>query len=134
MQVTIDVAEICHVDGRTSSVQVVAEGNSHGGLLRAGLAQRGAGFEANLRELAFAVVPVKKVRERVISHVNVRPAGVVEVGPNDAETVVTVRIIHAGGLGNVGKRAIAVVVEQRIACALQSAWSAIDIDTAIFAE
>ena len=44
------------------------------------------------------------------------------------------RVIHAGGLGNVGKRAIAVVVEQRIACALQSARSAIDIDTAIFAE
>src|SRR5678815_5301727 len=100
--------------------------SSHGGLLRARLAQRGAGFEANLGEPAFAVVAVKKVRQRVVGHVDVRPSGVVEVGPNDTETVVTVRVIHAGGLGNVGERAIAVVVEQRIACTLQSARSAID--------
>ncbi len=115
-------------------MQVVAQGNAHGGLLRTRLAQRGAGFEAHLGELALAVVAVKKVRQRVVGHIDVRPASIVEVGPHDPESVVAVRVVHAGGLGDVGERAIAIVVEQRIPGALQAARSAVNVDATVFAE
>ena len=60
-------------------------------------------------------------------------ACVIEVGPDDSEAIVAARVAHARLLGNVSEGSISVVMEERVACALQAAWTALDIDSAIFA-
>ncbi len=113
---------------------VVADGDTHGCLLGAVFADCGAGLETDVLEFAVAFILVEKFWRRVIGDVNIRPAGVVEVGPDHAKPVVAVWIAYSGGFGYFGERAVAIVVEERVAGASQSARAALHVDAAILAE
>ena len=51
---------------------------------------------ADLLERAVLLVRVQEVRRRIVGHVQIRPAVVVEVEPGDAESEIAVGIADAG--------------------------------------
>ena len=114
-------------------MQVIANGNAHGGLLRTVFAYGCTGLEADVLESSVAQVLVEELRRGIVGDVNVRAPGVVEVGPNHAETVVAVGIADSGGFGNVSERSVSIVVKERIARAFQAAWAALHVDATILA-
>ena len=127
------VGKVRDVERRQAGVFVVAERDAHRALLGAVGAHGRARLETDVGELAVAVVAIEILRRRVVGDVDVGAALVVEVGPQYAQAVVAARIVNAGGLGNIGEGAVAVVVIERVARAAQSARSALHVDAAILA-
>ena len=76
---------------------------------------------------------VQKLRGRIVRHVNVGTAGIVKVRPHDAHAVVAAGVADSRALGHIRERSVAIVVEQRIARALQTPRTALHVDAAIFA-
>src|ERR1043166_1528524 len=103
---------------------VIACRHAHAGLRLAIGAVRRAGFNRNVREGAVSIVPVQRRRGRIIGHVNVGPAIVVEIRHEHTETVGPGRFPDPGLFGDVGESAVTVVVEQDVLAAVESRWSA----------
>ena len=72
---------------------VVADGDSHGCLFRSVFADGGAGFQTDIFEFAIALILVEEFRRRVVGDIDVGPAGVVEVGPDHAQSVIAIGIV-----------------------------------------
>ena len=105
-------------------VHVVAHRQAHGGDLAAILVQREAGDVALIFEGAVALVDVEIVGLGVVGHQQVGLAVVVHVDKDGGEAVVSAGIGDAGFHADVGKGAVAVVVEEVVGLALQSARAA----------
>src|SRR5215469_9672423 len=127
------VSEVGDIERFESGVVVIAKGNAHRALLGTIGADGGAGLESDVGELAVTIVAIEILRSGVVGHVDVGAAFIVEVGPENTESVITARVVHSSLLRNLGESAVAVVVVQRIACAMESAWTALHVDTTIFA-
>src|SRR5581483_2277316 len=112
---------------------VIAYGNAHRCLFRSVVAERGSGFKADLFEFAVPKIPIQTIRRRIIGHVHIGPSCAVEVRPEKTEPVVSIWIVYASLLRNVGESAVAVVVIERIASALQAARTALHIHSAVLA-
>ena len=92
---------------------VVAGIDAHAGLRPAVAAQRRARDQSLLDERPVFPVSEQQVRHRVVGHVDVRPAIVIEIGEDHAEAVVA-RIDDAGRGGDVAERAVAVVAVEHV--------------------
>src|SRR5260370_21437911 len=67
--------------------------------------------------MAISVVPIKIIGSGIVCDEQIRSSIVVEVAPDHAQAVVS-RAVHAPGFGNVGERAVTVVMVQAVAQAL----------------
>ena len=105
-------------------VLVVADGDAHGGGFAAGRVERVAGGVAVVLEGAVALVDVEIVGRGVVADQQVGLAVVVDVDEDGAEAVVAGLVGHAGLFADVGKSAVAVVVEQMIGLAVEAARAA----------
>ncbi len=106
------------------TVAVIIRGiEPHAGLLPGVLAQCDTGEQADFLERPVALVMKQQVWRGVVGHEDVGPAVVVEVAEDNAEAVVA-RVADPGRLGNVGKRAVAIVAVQHIGLAGQAARAA----------
>ena len=103
------------VDGAVAIV--VADAHAHAGLRLAVLAVGAARADADVRERAVVVVAIERARVRVVGHVDVGPAVVVEVEGADAETVGAAGARDARLVGDVLERAVAVVVVEHVLAA-----------------
>src|SRR5260370_40284746 len=112
-------------------MQVITEGHSHGALLGAVLTHGRPGQEAHFLEMALAFIAIVEAWRRIVGHEEVQPSVAIEVRPDRAQAVATVRVVHAGFLGYVRERTVPVVVEEQIASTLQSSWTALHTQTAI---
>ena len=128
------VGEVGDVQVVAAVVVVVADGHAHVGLRPPVGVERRARGVADVGEPAAAEVAVDVVRPRVVGDEQIEPAVVVHVEPGDAEAEARLALGHAGGLGDVGERAVAVVVEQVIGRAGQAERPAHDRLAAIGAE
>ncbi len=109
---------------------VVADGDSHGGLLASVAAQGQAGDEAYVFEGAVVAVAVEVAGDGIISDYQVEPAVVVYIDEDGGEAIVPVGVGYAGFHADVGEGAIAVVVEEMVGLAGESERSAEDVDAA----
>ncbi len=94
-QVFVFLGEVRDENGKAAVMQIIAESDSHGALLGAVLTYGGPGQEAHFLEMAFAFIAIVKVRRGIVGHKKVQAAIAVEVRPNGAQAVETVRIVHA---------------------------------------
>ena len=93
---------------------VIACGNTHACLGLAVGAESAASFESDVGEGAILFVLIEGAGGGVVGDVNVGPAVVVEIGSKDAKTVSAVGLEDAGFFGDVGERAVTVVVIQDV--------------------
>src|SRR5580704_3696676 len=103
------------------SIQIVIRrGNPHPGLRLAVRAQGTPGFDGDVFERSILLVVIESAGSRVIGHVDIGPAVIIKIGSEHAQSISPVRAKDSSGLGNVGKRAVAVVVVKNIFPALQT--------------
>ena len=114
-------------DVELAVVLVVADGDAHGGGLAAGLIERIARGVAHIFKGAVAFVEIKIIGRGVVADEQIGLAVVVDVDEDRAQAVVAGLVGHAGLLADVGKSAVAVVVEEMIGLALQAARAAGDL-------
>ena len=91
-----------------------------------------AGLHGGVRERSIVIVPVERRRAGIVGDVNIRPAIVVEIGDDDAQAVSARGVEDACWFGNVGKRSVAIIVEEYILAALQPRWSTRHQQTFVF--
>ena len=103
---------------------VVAERDAHACLRLAVLAVRAARLHRDVLEGPVAVVPIERARVRVVRHVQIRPAIIVEVEGADAEAVRPCGLGDARRLGHVGEAAAAGVAVQHVLAAGESGRTA----------
>ena len=82
--------------------------------------ERAARFHGDVRKLSVFLVLIQSAGGGIVGDVNIGPAVVVEIGGQNAEAVGAVGAKDSRGFGNVGERAIAVVVIQNVLAALQA--------------
>ena len=105
---------------RLPSQIVVGRGDAHAGLRLAVGAVAPAGFDGDVLERAVVLVLIERAGGGIVGHVDIGPAVVVEVGDEHAQAVGAGGLQNAGFLGDIGERAVAVVVEENIFAAIQS--------------
>ncbi len=105
---------------------VVADAQSHAGLLHAVFVQGHSAFQANLGKSSVVVVFEKKAGGGVAGNIDVGPAVVVKIGGGGSHAVAAFGFRYAGLGANVRKGAVAVVVVQRYETRRQSARPAVD--------
>ena len=113
---------------------VVADADAHAGLRLAVLAVGAAGADADVRERAVVVVAIERARVRIVRHVDVGPAIVVEVERADAEAVGAAGLEDAGALRDVLEGAVALVAVEHVGAAGQPGRTARDRDALVAAE
>src|SRR5205085_7260308 len=79
-----------------------------------------AGENADVLELAVFLVLVKQAGAGIVGDVNVSPAIVVEVRRQNTQSVGAIGLGDARGLGNVGERAIAIIVVEDVLASVQT--------------
>src|SRR3989441_4273970 len=107
---------------------VIGGGDAHAGLGLAVGREGAAGFDGDIGERAVPFVLIERAGLRVVGDVNVGPAVVVEIGGEDAEAESAVGLQDAGGFGDVGEGAVAVVVIEDVFAAGQAGRAAGDHD------
>ena len=127
------VGKIRDVQRRPAGVHVIAHSNAHASLLRSILAHRGPRLQANLLEFSVTCILVEIVGGGIVGDENIRTPGVIEIRPHHTEPVETVGVIHACRLGNIRKRAVAVVMKQRVAGAFQPPGTTLHVQATVFA-
>ena len=120
-------------DAHRAVVQIISDGNTHVRLLEAILADGDTGVEGDLFEVAVAIVAVEVVRLAIVGDEEVELAIVVEVGPDGGETEEVLGIVDAGGFGDLGEGAVAVVAVERVGRTLEAARTALHGDVVILA-
>ena len=103
---------------------VIGSGNAHARLRLPVGAQCAAGFQRNVGERSVLFVLIECASRRIIGDINVRPAIVVEIRRQHAQSVSSVGLQNSRFLADVRERAIAVVVIQNIFPAHQTWWPA----------
>src|SRR5437588_11724834 len=106
-------------------MRVVAPVHAHGSLLGAVSTQRGTREQSNIFEGSIVLVPIEKIRARIVGHVKVGPAVIVVVSPGRAQAVVVMGIVHSGFFRNLFKGTVTVVMKKQIGFARQSPGTAL---------
>ena len=112
---------------------VIAEGDAHGGLGAAFSVDSETTVIAHIFKRAVATVAIEVVGCGIVGDDEVEPAVVVEVGENGSEAVAAFAVGEAGFETHVGKRAVAIVVEEMVAFADQSHGTAKNRDATVLA-
>ena len=119
---------------KLAGVQVIADGHAHGAERNAVIVERHAGLQTDFGKSAVLVVVVEIISGGIVGDEEIEPAVAVNVGPDRSQTIAPFGIGDARFLADVGKCAVAVVVEQRIAGARQTFGAALHGHSAILAE
>jgi tetratricopeptide (TPR) repeat protein len=91
---------------------VVSEINAHGAEFLAVTAEGYAGQHTDLIKGAVVAVVVKKIRASIVRQEQIRPAVIVVIGPDCAQTKAMLGIVHSRFFGDILKGAIAAIVKQ----------------------
>src|SRR6185437_3693158 len=113
---------------------VISDADSHGRLLASIFAERESRSITHIFKRAVMPVAIQEVRRGIVGHQQVHPAVVIDIHKGSGQTVVAVGIRDARLHADVGKGAIAVVVEQVVALSRQAAGPAHHIDPTKLAE
>src|SRR5713226_2576587 len=124
------VLEVSHVDREAPSVIEVANGDPHTGHFSAIGTNCRAGDVAHVGKVPLAGIPVEIVGGGIVGAKQSGTAVVVEVAPDDAESVVCRGIVDAGRLRNVGERAISIIAIQAVSQAFHAARATLHRDAA----
>src|SRR6185369_7289130 len=81
-------------------------------------------LDANIRESSILVVVVQRCRSRIVGYVDIRPAIIVKIDGQYAETVSSVGLGNPRFFRRIRKRTIPIVVIESICSTGQSRWSA----------
>ena len=121
------VREVGHGEVEAAVAVHVAEVDAHAGLGPAAHVGGRAGQGRDVLEGAVAAVVQQRVVHRVVGHVEVRPAVVVEVGEEQAQAVARRHDVEARGGGDVGKAAAPVAAQQHVGLGRQALGAAHDV-------
>src|SRR5882762_1960020 len=133
VEIVVFIGEIRGVNRGAPGVIVIANGDAHGGLFGTVFTDRRAGLESDLFEFSIAKILVEKAGSGIVGDVNIRAAGIIEIGPDNAHAIVSIGVAYARGFRNIGESAVAIVVEQSITSAFEAARPALHVDAAVFA-
>jgi hypothetical protein len=111
--------------GEASAVIVVAPGHAHGTECLALAVHGDAADHRVVGERAVVIIVIEVIGRRVVRHKQIRPAVVVVVTPDRAQTVVFIGIAHASFLRDFLERAIATIVVEQVGLALHAPGSAL---------
>src|SRR6202035_2511292 len=118
-QVPVEVVGLVSVLGHEqvelAVMIVVGEIHSHVAEFLAVTAEGHAGKHADLIEGAVVAVVVKEVGAGIVRHKQIWPAGIVVIGPDCAETIAVLWIVHSSLFGDVLEGAITAIVKQIVA-------------------
>ena len=103
---------------------VIGHRHAHAGLQTAIVVVSHARIHAALFERPVAAIVIQQTGCHVASHIDVRPAIVVEIGSHNAQSISPARFENARLLGDVGKGAVPIVVEQGVPAFRQTAGTA----------
>src|SRR6266567_4650782 len=138
--VVVVVVEVVAVVGKIrlndvgpAVVVVIGGVNAHAGLFFAVGAVGCAGLSANFRESALAIIVVEHAGRGIVGDVKIEAAVAVVVEPDDAQSVIGVRI-NVQLFSDVTKSAVAVVVIKAVASTSQATRPARNRDSSILAE
>ena len=107
--------------------------DTHAGLLHAVFAEGNAALHALLGKGPVVVVVEEKARRGVASHVDVRPAVIVEIGRRHRQPEASVHLTDPGRDGDISERPVALVVIQRMPPVRQPARTAVHRDAQVVA-
>ena len=118
---------------------IVTQRGTHASLLGAVSVDCHARFESNLAKRAVPVVVVEIIRRRVVGDEDIYPAVSIEITGNNVQPVVTDRVVDAGLFRHVGKRPVAIIMVERVACSRQAPrttlnWNTFELARWTFAE
>jgi hypothetical protein len=133
VEVVLLVHEVGDEDVEPAIVVVIAKVHAHGAFGISFGAQGRAGLHADVGKRAIVIVMVKIIRAGVIRDVEIGPAVVVIVAPDDAETVVGVGVVHAGFLRDFFKCSVATIVIEQVGFSEHAPGTALHDDAAEFA-
>ena len=110
---------------------VVRRGNAHTRLRFAISAERAASFSGDVFEPSVFLILIERTGRRIVGHVNVRPAIVIKIAGEHAETVGAIGLQDPRFLGDIRECSVAVVVVEDIFAAVQTGRAACDHHTFI---
>src|SRR5262249_15220041 len=84
--------EVCLDDVQVSVPIVVGGGNPHAGLRFAICAERTTSFDCNINKLSILLILIKCAGRRIVRHINIGPAVVIEVAGQNPETKRSARL------------------------------------------
>src|SRR5437660_4095839 len=120
--------KVGELDGKTSGAVLVARCHSHPCHFATIAANRRSRHETHICEMPTAIVAIKIVRGRIIGDEQVGPAIVIEITPEDTQTVVAGRVIHPGRLGDISKGAVSIVAMEAVSQTLHAPWPTLHRD------
>ena len=91
-------------------MRIVAERDSHIGLLQSVLVGSYTGRESHVHEFSGAIALVKIVGLAVVGHKKIELAIVIEVRPNRGQAIAALGVVDSRFLRHIGKSSVAVVV------------------------
>src|SRR4029077_16593370 len=107
---------------------VIGSGDAHAGLRLSIGAEGAAGFDRDVRESTVLFVLIESAGGGIVGNINVRPAIVVEIGSEHAETVGAVSFKDAGFFTDVAECSVAVIVIKNVFATIESGWATRDHD------
>src|SRR5229473_176504 len=117
--------EVGDEEAEAAAMVVIAPVDAHVAELHAFAAEGHAGEHAHVGEAAVVIVVVEIVGNGIVGDEQIGPAIVVVIHPNDSEAVVTDLIVDARLDGNFLEGAVAAIVIEEIAFALQAPGAAL---------
>src|SRR5271168_456107 len=111
----------------TAGMIVIGEVDAHGAEALAIAAEGYAGKQADVGERAVVIVVIEVAGDGVVGDEEIGPAIVVVVGPHRAEAVVADVVVDAGFGADFFERAVAAIVVEQVAFALQSPGAALHL-------
>ena len=133
IEIVVIVGKVVLRDVGPAIAIIVGRVDAHAGLFSPVGTVGHACLGTDLGESTLAIVVIEQARRRVVGYVKIEAAVFVVIQPQHAQPVVASGV-DAELLRDIGKGAVAIVVVETVAAALQSARPAIDRDAAILAE
>ncbi len=127
------IAEVADGDAHATLVLEVADRKPHVGLLNAILAEGYARLRSDLLEVTVTLIAIKIVRLPIIGDKEINLAVIVKVRPHGSQAEVVFAVLDPSLCSDLRKRAVAVVVVQRVRRSLQPARAALHGDVVILA-
>src|SRR5207302_3617402 len=125
--------EMADADAHAALVLIVAHCKPHVGLLDAILAERYSCLRCDLLEATAALIAIEIIRLPIIGDKEVELAIIVEVRPHRSQAEVVLGVVDPGLCTHLCKRAITVVVIDRVGRSLHPARAALHSDLVILA-
>src|ERR1035438_7137180 len=115
-------------------VLIVSGGKTHIGDLAAIAIERKSALVTLVFESSIALVHIQIVRRGIVRHQQVRLAIPVHVRKQNTQAVISVGIVHPQFLADIGKGSVAIVMKEMVLFALQAAWAAHRLHSAVLEE